>query len=202
LADRYPEITPFGGVHIDDDDPFATVREAVEVYGMAGFKFHPMVQRFYPWDRRMDPILVYLNEHELPMYVHTGFEERYNHEYDQAGLEAMLVRYPNLPVVLAHVGFPKLEWAFNLADRFPQIWLDLTNVPGSIQETNTALADVLREGVWRHRDRALMGTDYPGGNGTLEEILGQYESIGLGDELLRHLMLHSTKDYFDRYGTP
>ena len=28
--------------------------------------------------------------------------------------------------------FPDIDWAFGLADRFPQLWLDLTNVPGSL----------------------------------------------------------------------
>ena len=30
LADRVPEITPFGGVHIEDPEPLAVVREAIE----------------------------------------------------------------------------------------------------------------------------------------------------------------------------
>lgn len=202
LAERFPEITPFGGVHIDDQDPFAIVKEAVERYGMAGFKFHPMVQRFYPWEPRMARILSYLNERELPIYLHTGYEERYNHQYDRVGLETMLTVYTRLPVVLAHVGFPELDWAFSLADRYPQVWLDLTNVPGSMTTTGltASLAPVLNRGLRRHMDRALMGTDYPAGMGTLAEILAQYRSVGIDEDILEHMMLISTRKYFDRYG--
>ncbi|MDJ0954689.1 MAG: amidohydrolase family protein [Acidimicrobiia bacterium] len=204
LADRYPEITPFGGVHIDDADPLAVVQEAIETYGMGGLKFHPMVQRFDPWHPRLEKVLEYLHAAELPMYVHTGYDEWYGHAYDRAGLENMLESYPRLPVVLAHVGFPDLEWGFSLADRFPQVWLDLTNVPGSFAFMDTAdnLLEVLRRGLARHRDRSLMGTDYPAGMGSLDEILDQFDSIGLEASLIEHVMLTSTKAYFDKYGRP
>ena len=36
-----------------DPDPLGVVQEAVEDFGMAGLKFHPMVQGFNPWDQRL-----------------------------------------------------------------------------------------------------------------------------------------------------
>ena len=50
-------------------------------------------------------------------------------------MEDMLESYPELPVVLAHAGYPDLDWGFSLAERFPQVWLDLTNVPDNRRET-------------------------------------------------------------------
>ena len=204
LADRVPEITPFGGVHLDEDDPLAVVREAVEHYEMAGLKFHPMVQRFDPWHPKLAPVLEYLDAAELPMYVHTGYDEWYGHEYDRTGLETMLGTYPRLPVVLSHVGFPDLEWGFSLADRFPQVWLDLTNVPGSFEWMNSpdSQRQVLQDGIARHRDRTLMGTDYPAGMGSLDQILDQFDSAGIDEGILEHITMVSTKAYFDRYGRP
>lgn len=204
LAERVPEITPFGGVHVEDGDPLGIVQEAVEQYTMAGLKFHPMVQGFNPWDPRLAPVLGYLNAAELPIYIHTGYDAWYGHEYDRTGLEAMLVEFPQLPVVLAHVGFPDLEWGFSLAERFPQVWLDLTNVPGSFawMDTPDELITTFHEGLARYRDRILMGTDYPAGMGSLDEILDQFRSVGIDDGLLEHLMVTSTKAYFDRYGRP
>ncbi len=204
LADRVPEITPFGGVHIDDADPLAVVQEAIEEYEMAGLKFHPMVQGFDPWEPRLAAVLAYLADRDLPIYIHTGYDQWYGHEYDRAGLEKMLETYPRLPVVLAHVGFPDLEWGLSLAERFPQVWLDLTNVPGSFawMDTPDELLVLFREGLLRHRDRTLMGTDYPAGMGSIDEILAQFESIGIEESLLEHVMVTSTKAYFDRYGRP
>jgi hypothetical protein len=204
LAERVPEITPFGGVHIDDPDPLAVVQEAVESYEMAGLKFHPMVQRFYPWEPRLALVVAYLEARELPMYVHTGYDKSYNHDYDRDGMEAMLQRHPRLPVVLAHVGFPDLDWGFSLARRFPQVWLDLTNIPGSLVRTKASgeQIEVFRNGLSRYRDRTLVGTDYPAGMGNLDEILGQFSSIGIDEDLLEHVMVVSTGKYFDQYCRP
>lgn len=204
LAERVPEITPFGGIHAADHDPLAVVQEAVERFGMAGLKFHPMVQGFNPWDKRLETSLKYLERGRLPIYIHTGYDEWYGHEFDRAGMDEMLSRHPNLPVVLPHIGFPDLEWGFGLADRFPQVWLDLTNVPGSFgwMGTSEELITILHNGMKQHRDRVLMGTDYPAGMGNLEEILAQFHSVGIDDGLLEHVMLKSTAAFLDRYGRP
>ena len=116
----------------------------------------------------------------------------------------MLTDYPALPVVLAHVGFPDLEWGFSLAQRFPQVWLDLTNVPGSFGwiDSPPGLLDTFKRGLSQHRDRCLMGTDYPAGMGDLTEILRQFHSVGIDEELLEHVMVKSTASYFDLYGRP
>ena len=204
LAERVPEITPFGGVHVDDPDPLAVVQEAVERFEMAGLKFHPMVQRFDPWEPRLASVLSYLETQQKPIYVHTGYDEWYGHQYDRAGMEKMLRKHSNLPVVLAHVGFPDLEWGFSLADRHPQVWLDLTNVPGSFawMDTSEQLLATFHEGLARHRDRCLMGTDYPAGMGNLTEILAQFHSVGIKEELLEHVMVKSTAAFFDLFGRP
>lgn len=204
LADRVPEITPVGGVYIDDGDPLAVVQEAIEEYGMAGLKFHPMVQGFNPWDPKLAPVLGYLDGLGKPIYIHTGYDAWYGHEFDRAGMELMLTRYPGIPVVLPHVGFPDLDWGFSLAERFPQVWLDLTNVPGSFDwlGAEDGLLATFRAGITRHRERVLMGTDYPAGMGNLDEILTQFRSVGVEEGLLEHIMVRSTKAFFDQFGRP
>jgi len=202
LADQVPEITPFGGVHIEDEDPLGVVQEAVEKYGMAGLKFHPMVQGFDPWHWRLSKVLCYLDDIGLPIYIHTGYDKWYGQELDRSGMEQLLETYPGMPVVVSHMGFPDLKWGFALAERFPQVWLDLTNVPGSLALMNRPdkLLVEFRDGLAKYRDRTLMGTDYPAGTGNLEEIVAQFESIGVDEGLLEDIMMRSTKSFFDRYG--
>lgn len=206
LAERVPEMTPFGGVHVEDEDPLGVAQEAIEHYGMAGLKFHPMVQRFEPWDERLEPVIEYLERKGKPLYVHTGYDEFYGYDLDRSGLEGMLSDHPELPVVLPHIGFPDLDWGFRLADRFSQVWLDLTNVPGSFGffgvEDEDSLRQFLVDNVGRLKDRVLVGTDYPVGMGSLEEIVTQYEHLGFSETLLEHVMVTTTKSFFDRYGRP
>jgi len=161
-----------------------------------------MVQGFNPWDQSLVAVLSYLDEQSAPIYVHTGYDEWYGHDYDRTGMHHMLKKYPGMPVVLAHMGFPDLQWGFALAEEFPQVWLDLTNVPGSFawMDSPDELVATFREGLDRYRDRCLMGTDYPAGMGNLEEILTQFRSVGIDDTLLEHVMVTSTAAFFDRYG--
>ena len=76
---------------------------------------------------------------------------------------------------------------------------NLTNVPGSFELMNDPekLLDEFRTGMARHRDRFLMGTDYPAGMGNLNEILSQFDSLGIEGSLLDHVMMNSTKAFFD-----
>lgn len=206
LADRVPEITPFGGVHIDDDDPLGVVEEALDTHGMAGLKFHPMVQQFEPWNPRLASVIDRLEQREAPIYIHTGYDDWYGYHIDHQGLEEMIRTHPRLPVVLPHIGFPDLAWGFGLADIFPNVWLDLTNVPASFPWMDLADDDELRgilfEGVDKHKDRVLVGSDYPAGMGNLQQILHQYETVGLADTLLEHVMVTTTSRFFDLYGRP
>ncbi len=204
IQERVPEITTFGGVHVEDDDPLGIVQEAIDGFGMAGLKFHPMVQQFDPWDVRLAGVLDYLDQRSAPIYVHTGYDEWYGHIFDRQGMETMLTDHPNMPVVLPHIGFPDLAWAFGLADRFPQVWLDVTNIPGSLDWIKSGddvdLRQELVDGVDRHRDRVLMGTDYPAGMGNLDEIIKQYAAVGFSEAQLENMMVKSTKAFFDRFG--
>lgn len=174
LSDREPDVVPVGGVHVEDDDPAGVIRRGIEEHGMRGVKLHPMVQRFSPGDPRLAGVWPVVEEHGLPFYVHTGFDEWYGWGYDLGELEAVAERHPGMPIVLAHCAFPRLEWAEEMARRFPQVWLDLTNVFGTIdllprEQEEDRMAAVARL-LDAAPDRIFFGTDYPAGMGTLERL--------------------------------
>jgi predicted TIM-barrel fold metal-dependent hydrolase len=176
LSAREPDVIPIGGVHAEDPDPEGVIRRAIEEHGMRGMKLHPMVQRFAPGHPALVPAIAALEEYGLPLYVHTGFDEWYGWGYDLAELEAIAERHPGIPLVLCHCAFPRLEWAAEMARRFPQVWLDTTNV--------FATLDLLPEEQRRDRlaatsalfetapERIFFGTDYPAAMGTLERLHG------------------------------
>lgn len=208
LAEDHPEITPFGGVMADDPDPLGIVQEAIEVFGMAGLKFHPMMQRFVPWDPRLKSVLVYLERQRKPLYIHTGYDAWYGYELDRAGLEAMLGRYAALPVVLPHLGFPDLAWGFGLARRFPNVWLDITNVAGSItqlpagSEEAETLGRVFTGGLAEYAGRVMMGTDHPAGMSSIEGIFEQLARFDIPESVREEVLVTTAGRFFDRYGRP
>ena len=143
-------MVPVGGVHVDDADPERVVRTAIEDHGMRGLKLHPMVQRFSPGHPALEPAIAALAEYGLPLYVHTGFDEWYGWGYDLGELERIAERHPSIPLVLCHCAFPRIEWAAAMARRHPQVWLDTTNVFGSIE---LAPAGAARAGLERQGRR-------------------------------------------------
>lgn len=208
MAERYPEMTPFGGVLADDPDPLGIVQEAVERHGMAGLKFHPFVQRTMPWDPRLRPVLDYLERGGRPVYVHTGYEQWYGQDFDYPALEEMIADRPRLPVVLPHIGYPDFEWAYRMAERHENVWLDVTNVAGSIilidpdDDEHRRLADLFRHGVSRLAGRIMFGTDHPAGMGPVEVIFEGLDRFDIPESDREALVMTTAASFFDRYGRP
>ena len=131
---------------------------------MRGLKLHPMVQRFSPGHPALEPAIAALAEYGLPLYVHTGFDEWYGWGYDLGELERIAERHPSIPLVLCHCAFPRLEWATEMARRHPQVWLDTTNVFGSIELAPAAESRERlerRAARWRSRRRRTGSSSAP-----------------------------------------
>lgn len=204
LATRVPGLIPFGCVHRDDPNPTAVVEDAILQKGLAGLKFHPMVQRFDPCDSRLSNVFALMNEWRRPVYIHTGFDEWYGYFLPEASLRALLERYPNIPFVFCHMLFPRLDIAFRLLEEFPNLHLDATNVFGTIAMFRSQLGQVpevdvagVKRGMERHCNRIMFGTDHPAGMGDIRRILADFREFGL-DEVTASAILHKTASAFLR----
>ena len=192
LSMQDPGVIPVGGVHVEDADPEGVVRAAIEEHGMRGLKLHPMVQRFSPGHPALEPAIAALAEYALPLYVHTGFDEWYGWGYDLGELERIAERHPSIPLVLCHCAFPRLGWATEMARRHPQVWLDTTNVFGSLARTpageqRAGLERELRTAFETAPDRIFFGTDYPAAMGTLTELHRQVAESPVGGPQVERL---------------
>ncbi|GAB4348893.1 MAG: hypothetical protein Kow0099_31680 [Candidatus Abyssubacteria bacterium] len=195
LARAIPGMVPFGCVHRDDDSPRVIVEDAIDRLGLAGLKFHPMVQHFDPWDSRLFGVYDVMNERRRPIYIHTGFDEWYGYHLPDHSLEMLLQRYPDITFVFCHMLFPRLERAFALLREYPNLYLDATNVFGTIalfRKTGTDLQGLdiakVREEIERHCRRIMLGTDHPAGMGSIGTILDEFHEFGLSREAESHIM--------------
>jgi uncharacterized protein len=197
LAERERGIIAVAGVHVDDADPEYVLRSAIEDYGMRGLKLHPMVQRFSPGHPALAPAIAALAQYALPMYVHTGFDEWYGWGYDLGELEHIAECHPEIPIVLCHCAFPRMEWAAAMARRHPQVWLDTTNVFGSIEfAPPNAHAELLRkvEDLFDAApERIFFGTDYPAGMGSLEQLHGQVAASPVTAERMEAMAANASR---------
>jgi predicted TIM-barrel fold metal-dependent hydrolase len=140
--------------------------------------------------------------------VHSGYKAWYGRKFDQAGLKAMLAARPALPVVLPHIGYPDFEWAYALAAEHRSVWLDVTNVAGSItlidpsDPEHRRQADAFRAGVSRLSSRIMFGTDHPAGVGTIERIFGDLDRFDIPERDREALLMGTAEKFFDTYGRP
>jgi predicted TIM-barrel fold metal-dependent hydrolase len=93
--------------------------------GIKGFKFHPTVQGYLPYDRMAWPIYEVINEYKLPAIFHTGHSGIGSGMRCGGGLrlqnsnpmllEDVAIDLPDMQIVMAHPSFPWQDEALSLA---------------------------------------------------------------------------------------
>jgi len=197
FCSRVPEAVPFGSMHVENPDKPALASELFE-RGFAGLKFHPFVQKFDPWDERMEELYEYLEETGKPVFLHTGFEAWYGMEMPPDKLEGIMRRHPKLAAVFVHMMFPAIEHAWRLLEEFPNLYMDTTNVFAAFRPAfrplleawtgKKDLREAFCEGLEKHAGRVIFGSDHPAGMGTLRDIYAEIENFGLPENVRMSLV--------------
>jgi len=141
-------------------------RRLIESHGVRGFKFHPTVQGYHPYDKMAWPIYEVIAEHKLPAVFHTGHSGigsgmrcggGMRLEYSNPmHLDDVAIDFPDMQIVMAHPSFPWQDEALSVATHKPNVWIDLSGWSPKyfpkqlIQYANTLL-----------KDRVLFASDWP-----------------------------------------
>jgi predicted TIM-barrel fold metal-dependent hydrolase len=161
-------------------------RRLIAEHGVRGFKFHPSIQEFFPDDPACFPLYEVIAEHRLPALFHTGHTAIGAGQPGGGGihlkysnpmhLDDVAVRFPEMPIILAHPSFPWQDEALSVCLHKPQVYIDLSGwspkyfPPNLIQYANTLL-----------RDKVLFGTDFPAL--TPERWLRDFEALAIKPEV-------------------
>lgn len=180
-------IVPFGAMHPELEHPESEI-EHMRSLGIKGFKMHPEFQAFTPDEERLAPILAAAQRAELIILFHAGADPAYQSVRGSAeAFVRMLDSYPDLCVILAHLGgFRHWEQVRqHLVGR--RVYLDTAYTLGHLPDEEF-VAIVREHGV----ERVLFGTDAPWTDSTAE--LEQLRSLGFsGDELDRLLWRNASE---------
>jgi predicted TIM-barrel fold metal-dependent hydrolase len=137
------------------------MRDGRERRGLRGIKLLPMYAGFRPDDARLDPLYAYAQRHALPVLMHTGTTF-----VSQAPLEctlprhadAVAIRFPEVKLVLAHLGHPYEGECVEVVRKHPNVYADVSALHYRPLQLYHSLMLVQEYGVW---DKLLFGTDYP-----------------------------------------
>lgn len=129
--------------------------------GLRGIKLMPMYAGFRPDESRLDPLWEYATRHQLPVLLHTGTTF-----VAQAPLECTLprhldpvaTRFPDVRIIMAHLGHPYEGEAIVVARKHPHVYCDISALHYRPFQFYHSLMLVQEYGVW---NKLLFGTDYP-----------------------------------------
>ncbi len=171
-------------------------RRLIEEHGVKGFKFHPTVQGFLPYDRMAWPLYEVIAEHKLPAIFHSGHSGIGSGMRCGGGLrlqnsnpmllEDVAIAFPDIEIVIAHPSWPWQDEALSLALHKPNIWIDLSGwspkyfPPQLVQYANTLL-----------KDRMLFGSDYP--LITPERWMKDFDEAGFKDKVKPLILKENAK---------
>jgi predicted TIM-barrel fold metal-dependent hydrolase len=156
------------------------LRHAVEELGLVGVKMVPMYAGFDPRDSRCQPIYAYCQENGLPILFHSGttFNQNAPLEFTRPWLwDEVGFRYPELRMVLAHVGHPFCEECLVVIRKHPHIYADISALyyrPWQFYNMLIAAQE------YHVTNKLLPGTDYPfaGGVESIEGLRNVNHIIG------------------------
>jgi predicted TIM-barrel fold metal-dependent hydrolase len=148
------------------------------------FKLHLQVGGFSPVDPLLDPVWRLVSEAGAPVVVHAGHAP-VAAQYTGPGLFAQLLHsYPDLTVIVAHMGAPDFIPFLDFADTYENVYLDTTMIfTGWLGEFPAQELPRLRDlGL---RRKILLGSDFPNIPYPYARQIAGLAGLGLGEEWLR-----------------
>ncbi|HWL09894.1 MAG TPA: amidohydrolase family protein [Planctomicrobium sp.] len=155
--------TLIGFLSIDPTQPGweEELRYGHQELGLKGVKLMPMYAGFRPDDTSLDPFWKYVQQHRLPVLLHTGTTF-----ISQAPIECTLprhldpvaTRFPEVRMILAHLGHPYEGECVAVIRKHPHLYTDVSALFYRPFQLYHSLMLVQEYGVW---NKVLFGTDYP-----------------------------------------
>jgi uncharacterized protein len=167
LMDTLAEVPTISGFvamdpwALSSDRNVEHLREMAE-RGARGVKLHPVAQKFGASDPRMHPVYEACIELGLTVLSHSGPARGAEPFAEIPAFAPMLVQFPELAVLLAHLGGGKWQDTLAIAQAFPNVAFDLSEI---IEWTGAPNAPTAAELATLIRtigpERVVLGSDYP-----------------------------------------
>lgn len=159
FARTHTRCAPSATFYPEEGAP-AYVEEALEG-GAKIFKAHVQVGAYDPRDVRLDDVWRILERAKVPVVIHCGSAPVAGSHTGVEPIEEVLRRYPELTLVIAHMGNDEYEGFVDLAERYSRVHLDTTMVFTPFNEAMSPYPRDLLPRLGALEDRVVFGSDFP-----------------------------------------
>ncbi|MGB6125576.1 MAG: amidohydrolase family protein [Gordonia sp. (in: high G+C Gram-positive bacteria)] len=173
------------------------VASAIEA-GAEVFKSHIQVGEYAPNDPLLDDVWGLLSETQVPVVIHCGSGPAPGTYTGPEPIAELLGRFPNLPLIIAHMGMPEYEQFMTLAEKYPEVRLDTTMAFTDFVENLSPLQESLKPRLRDLGDKVLFGSDFPNIPYGYPEALTACDRLDLGDDWLRGVFYNNAAALFGR----
>lgn len=191
---RYDCFIPFACIHPRDHNLEQVMSTVLDDWQFAGFKLQLAVQQYAADDPALEPVFRAAAERQKTVIIHAGTAP-YSQTDPLLGLDHMervMEKWPELKVVIPHLGYYELDKAFSLVERYPNFYLDTSWVLGT--EGVDLPVERLVGFMERHPHRFLYGSDFPIIEHKLESGLKILRGLGLTAGTLRRVVYDNARD--------
>ena len=162
FSENDKRVIPFGCVWPEDIDKVEYISKILDDYNFYGIKIQPLVQNFYLDDVRMYEIYDLLIDRGKWLCVHIGTAPYRNKYVGYKYFIKFIEKYPNMKVIIPHMGAFEYKKFLNLLDMYENLYLDTTMIyiPENIFPERITKRPNSEELI-SYQDRILFGTDFP-----------------------------------------
>ncbi|HEV2339515.1 MAG TPA: amidohydrolase family protein [Patescibacteria group bacterium] len=192
ITKKYQRFFALANISLDsfDDQYCKKLMHHLKQNDIVGIKLFPGYEDYYPYDERFSQILRFCEDNGYPLMIHTGVLmigcKGHLEQAQPLHVDRIAHAYPNLKIIIAHMGNPWLTDTVAVMWKNPNVYTDLSaffveNQPIDPKDVMLFLARMrdMKDFLGSFK-RCLFGTDWP--LYSQKEYLDAVKQIGLTDE--------------------
>jgi len=153
---------PFGCVFPEDRNRVNYITKIFDEYNFIGIKIQPLVQNFYLDDQRLDEVYKIIIDRGKWLITHMGTAPYRNKYVGYSNFVKFLDKFPDMNIIVAHMGAFEYEKFLGLLDSYQNLFLDtaMIYIPENIFPERVTKRPTKQDLV-DYQDRILFGSDFP-----------------------------------------
>lgn len=161
---KYPDkFVGFACVDPRRPDYMELLEHAIGTLKLKGVKFGPIYNSVPLDDPRLDPVYAYCQKNDVPLTMHMGTTFARDTLLDAGRplhVDAVAQRYPDLKMIMAHMGHPWVDECIVVARKRPNVYTEVSALCYRPWQFYQALVSA-QEYLITDRNKIFWGTDFP-----------------------------------------